>query len=98
MEEKKLKAVKESPSKENEKYQKLSYEQLNEACAQLYQQNQYLEKQLQQANLTNMFKRLDYLFMVLANESVIKDADFINDCIAEIKEAIIVKDTAQEEA
>lgn len=94
MEEKKLKpqlkVVKENKeSSENE--QKLSYEQLNNACSQLYQQNQHLVKQLQQTNMTNLFKRLDYLFMVLRYESVFKDADFVNDCITEIKEALTVE-------
>lgn len=89
MEEKKLnKNVKMGVSQKEE--QKLSYEQLNEACSQLYQQNQQLIKQLQQANLTNMFKRLDYLFMVLRYSEVIKDADFLNNCITEIKEALTI--------
>ena len=51
--------------KMEESNQRMTYEQLNEACSQLYQQNQNLLRQLQQANLTNMFKRLDYLFQVL---------------------------------
>jgi len=72
-----------------ENNQKLSYEQLNEACSQLYQQNQNLLRQLQQANLTNMFKRLDYLFNVL-NYNSLFDADFVYDCVKEIKEALTV--------
>ena len=94
MEEKKLKAVK---GGKEEKEQKLSYEQLNEVCSQLYQQNQNLIKQLQQANATNMFRRLDYLFKVLEFESVIKDSDFINSCVEEIKEAMIIPAEEKEE-
>ena len=93
MEEKKnikMEAVK-TGKDQDKKQQKLSYEQLNEVCMQLYQQNQKLTQQLQQANMTNMFARLDYLFKVLNYESVIKDAEFINSCIAEIKEAMIIK-------
>ena len=95
MEEKKLKnqtkmKVVEGNNTSKEEQQKLTYEQLNEACSQLYQQNQNLIRQLQQLNTTNMFRRLDYLFMVLKYESVIKDADFVNACIDEIKEAIII--------
>ena len=90
MEEKKLK--KESKANtEQPQEQKLSYEQLNNICSELYQQNQNLHRQLQQANMVNMFKRLDYLFMVLKYSSVFKDADFVNACIDEIKDAIIVK-------
>lgn len=93
MEEKKevkMKAVK-TENPQDKKQQKLSYEQLNDVCMQLYQQNQKLTQQLQQANMTNMFARLDYLFKVLNYESVIKDSDFINACVAEIKEAMIIK-------
>lgn len=73
---------KDSPDK------KLSYEELNNTCMQLYQQNQHLLKQMGQMNMTNMFKRLDYLFLVLKYESVIKDAEFVNACVEEIKVAI----------
>lgn len=90
MEEKKLKREPKAKA-ENPQEQKLSYEQLNNICSELYQQNQNLHRQLQQANMVNMFKRLDYLFLVLKYESVFKDADFINSCIDEIKDAIILK-------
>ena len=66
---------------------KLSYDELNETCMQLYQQNQTLMRQLAQANYTNMFKRLDYLFMVVENMEVFDD-EFINSCVDEIKEAL----------
>lgn len=84
MEEKKL------TEKNEQSAQKLTYEQLNETCMQLYQQNQVLTKQLQQSNYTNMFKRLDYLFLVLKYAEVIDDYDFVNDCIDEIKDALII--------
>lgn len=71
---------------------KLSYEDLNKVCAELSQRNQYLMQQLQQANLANMYKRLDYLFMVLQHAEVIKDADFINACVDEIKSAITIEE------
>ena len=88
MEEKKLKKV--ETAKNNESEKKLSYEELNNVCVQLEQQNQYLVRQLQQTNMVNMFKRLDYLFKVLEFSSVIKDAEFINSCVEEIKEAMTV--------
>lgn len=89
MEEKKLKAVQ---KESEEKQQKLSYEQLNEACAQLYQQNQNLARQLQQANLSNMFKRLDYLFKVLQYENVFEDRTFVDSCILEIQDALTIRE------
>ena len=91
MEEKKLKKEVKMKAEKPQDQQKLSYEQLNSICSELYQQNQNLQRQLQQANMVNLFKRLDYLFMVLKYESVFKDPDFVNDCIDEIKGAIIVK-------
>lgn len=81
----------------NETEQKLSYEQLNKVCGELSQQNQYLIKKLQENNLSNMFRRLDYLFLVLQHASVIKDSEFVNACIDEIKDAMIVpKEEAKE--
>lgn len=68
--------------------QKLTYEQLNDACNQLFQQNQYLTRQVRELNATNLFKRLDYLFKVVELSSTIKDAEFVNSCIDEIKEAM----------
>ena len=81
---------------DKEKQQKLSYEELNNTCAQLYQQNQQLLRQLSQMNMTNMFKRLDYLFLVLKYESVIKNPEFIASCVDEIKTAITVADDEED--
>jgi hypothetical protein len=85
---KKARQVEMKPIKKDNPDKKLSYEELNNTCVQLYQQNQHLLKQMSQMNMTNMFKRLDYLFMVLKYESVIKDAEFVNACVEEIKTAI----------
>ena len=81
---------------EDKKQQKLSYEDLNQACAELSQQNQqmqvYIKKlhaQIQQLGEANMMKRLDYLFQVLKYSSMF-DADFVGDCVEEIKEALII--------
>lgn len=100
MEEKKLnhaemKVVKGNESQE-EKKQKLTYEQLNETCMQLYQQNQNLMRQLQQANMTSMFKRLDYLFMVLGCADKF-DESFVKSCAVEIQNAITVEQPGDEE-
>lgn len=83
-------------SKEESSEGRLSYDQLNEACSQLYQQNQKLINQIKQMNMTNMFKRLDYLFMVLKYESAIKDADFVGNCVNEIKDALTVPEQPEE--
>ena len=96
MEEKKLKkevkmGVVKSGEESGEKKQKLTYEQLNDVCSQLYQENQKLVQRLQQQELSNMFKRLDYLFEVLKAASVIKDDAFIAQCVNEIKDAMSIR-------
>lgn len=75
---------------------KIPYDELKQRFDQLLQQNDYLVKQLYKANMTNMFKRLDYLFMVLQNSSIINDPDFIGDCVAEIKSAMTVGEDDKE--
>lgn len=92
MEEKRAKEVKMTPNHSSNKEQKLTYEQLNDACNQLFQQNQYLMKQVRELDMTNSFRRLDYLFKVIEFSSVFKDADFINSCLEEIKDAMTPSD------
>lgn len=96
MEENKAKEIKmnsvKNDSKANAPKQKLTYEQLNDVCNQLFQQNQELRKGLQEMNAVNMFKRLDYLFKVVELASTFKDSDFINSCMDEIKEALTIPD------
>ena len=83
---------------ENKKEQKkLSYEELQNVASQLSQQNQQLNIMLQQANMTNIFKRLDYLFKVLENKNCF-NSDFVITCADEIKEIITgpVEETKEE--
>ena len=61
MEEKEVKA----PNSE-----KLSYEQLENVAHQLSEQNRQLYAKLQEMQVSNMFKRLDYLFKVVENTGV----------------------------
>ena len=77
---------------------KLSYEQLNEACMQLYQQNQNLTRQVQQLNQVSMYKRLDYLFKVVEFASKPFDTDFVMNCIEEIQEALTIPEAETRES
>ncbi|MCH3980724.1 MAG: hypothetical protein LKE41_02150 [Prevotella sp.] len=77
------------------KPKKLTYEQLNDACSQLYQQNQNLLKKLQEANTYSMFKRLDYLFEVLRNKDSF-NKKFVEGCAKEIEEAISIEGPSQD--
>ena len=90
MEEQKTKIVEMQPAtKETEKPEKMSYEQLENIAHQLSEQARKLYSQLQQSNMTNMFKRLDYLFKVVENGHMFKQ-DFLEKCIAEIEEIMTV--------
>lgn len=102
MEEKKTKTMKVSAAKggksvkgTDDKQQKLTYEQLNDACTQLFQQNQQLYQKIEELNTYNAFKRLDYLFRILdSNSAAIKvdavtfDQVFVENCIKEIQDAM----------
>ena len=91
MEEKKTKTVEMNP--QNEK--KYSYEELNNIAGQLSQQNQQLYQQLQRANMTNMFKRLDYLFKVIENGAMFSSA-FTDKCIKEIEDSMTIEEEIDE--
>ena len=63
MEEQKGKVVEMQPTtKETERPEKMSYEQLENIAHQLSEQAKQLHMKLQAANMSNVFKRLDYLY------------------------------------
>lgn len=86
-------------NKEVPKQKKLSYEELENYLHQLSEQSRVLMQRLQEANMTNMFKRLDYLFKVLELENVeLFPEDFVQECIDEIISSIrIPKEVGVEE-
>ena len=97
MEEQKKKVVEMQPvTKETERPEKMSYEQLEQVAHQLSEQARQLYSQLQQSNMTNMFKRLDYLFKVVENGHMFKQ-DFLEKCIAEIEEIMTVPEETEED-
>lgn len=97
MEEQKKKIVEMQPTaKETERPEKMSYEQLEQVAHQLSEQARKLYSQLQQSNMTNMFKRLDYLFKVVENGHMFKQ-DFLEKCIAEIEELMTVPEETEED-
>ncbi len=100
MEEQKNKTV-EMPAREEKntpkKEQRYSYEELNNICIQLQQQNQKLVTQLRQMDISNAVARLNYLFKVVecANASNKDNAysftsEFVESCIKEIEETISI--------
>lgn len=91
-EQKKSKVISMNTSKTQEK--KLTYEQLNDACNQLWQQNKQLAMKNRELEQFAMNKRLDYLFQVLEFSKEFS-SDFVGTCASEIEEALTIP---QEEA
>lgn len=80
---------------EKKETKKLSYEELENVCHQLSEQSQTLYRKLQEANMTNMFKRLDYLFAVVENEGAFPE-DFTKKCIDEIITSMTIPEETEE--
>ena len=81
--------------KEKVQAEKPSYEQLERDIAGLKSMNNQLLMQLQQINMSNLFKRLDYLFKVVEFREVF-NADFAKRCADEIEGHITLPETADE--
>lgn len=63
--------------------EKLSYEQLENVAAELQNRCAKLYTELQNTNMYNVFKRLDYLFKVIENNSRFP-VEFARQCVDEI--------------
>lgn len=94
MEEQKSKITEMNPQG-TEQSQKISYEQLEQVAHQLSEQTRQLYSQLQKSNLTNMFKRLDYLFRVVENGHMFEQ-DFLKRCISEIEDIMTVPEESED--
>lgn len=75
---------------------KLTYEELENVCHQLSEQSRNLYQKLQELDLSNLFKRLDYLFRVIENKETFPD-DFIKKCVDEIMTDMTPVETPVEE-
>ena len=93
MEEQKKKVVEMKP--QVQRPEKMSYEQLENVAHQLSEQNRQLFAKLQELNMANMFKRLDYLFKVVENSRMFKQ-DFLEKCVAEIESIMTVPKQEEE--
>ena len=71
---------------------KMSYEQLENIAHQLSEQSRQLYTKLQEANMVNVFKRLDYLFKVVEHSSVF-NRRFVGKCINEIEELMTIPES-----
>lgn len=95
MEEKKEAKVVDLKPTPEERHQKMSYEQLENIAHQLSEQAKQLYARLQEANMVNMFKRLDYLFKVVENAHAFNE-EFVAKCVAEIEDLMTVPETEEE--
>lgn len=77
-----------------EQVKKFTYEQLEQIATNLSSQVQQLSVKLQEANMFNMFKRLDYCFKVLEvaqNQKIdLLKEEFVKKCANEIQELMTV--------
>lgn len=73
---------------------KFTYEQLEQIATNLSSQVQQLSVKLQESNMFNMFKRLDYCFKVLEvaqNQKIdLLKEEFVKKCANEIQELMTV--------
>ena len=74
---------------------KLTYDQLNDACIQLSQQNRQLIMRNRELENFAMNKRLDYLFKVLEYSNKFS-SDFIVSCVSEIEQAMTIPQEPEE--
>ena len=95
-ENKKIMEGTESQPQAMEESQKMTYEQLEQVAHQLSEQARQLYRKLQEANMINMFKRLDYLFKVVENKDNFGE-EFVHSCVAEIQDILTVTDEAENE-
>ena len=72
-----------------ENKEKLSYEQLEEVARQMEGQLRQVYAKLQEANMNNLFKRLDFLFKVLETEHMFP-LGFVQKCADEIKSILTI--------
>ena len=72
-----------------ENKEKLSYEQLEEVARQMEGQLRQVYAKLQEANMNNLFKRLDFLFKVLEMEQMFQ-LEFVQKCADEIKSILTI--------
>lgn len=85
-----------SANRQQTERKKLTYEQLNDACNQLWQQNKQLIERNRELEQYAMNKRMDYLFKVLELSNSFS-SDFIINCASEIEEVMTISQDLEEQ-
>ena len=91
-----MEVVKNENEKSLKNKEKMSYEELENIAHQLSEQSRVLMQKLQEANMGNMFKRLDYLFKIIEFEHMF-DGNFIDKCIKEVQDMISIPEEESNE-
>ena len=81
---------------EEEKNEVIAPSKTEAENALLKKQVDYLAQQLHQANLANMFKRMDYLFKVVEYSRSFR-AEFVASCIEEIEQMMTLPEEEKTE-
>lgn len=79
------------------KSQKMTYEQLEAVAHQLSEQNRELYAKLQQLDMINIFKRLDYLFKIVENQTKF-NKKFVDKSKEEIEALMTIPEKEQGDA
>lgn len=72
---------------------KLTYEELEQKCVEIMNQNRYITTQAQKMQEALAYRRIDYLFKVL-DKADLFSTTFVNDIVKEIEDTLT---TVQEE-
>lgn len=73
---------------------KLTYEQLNDACNQLFQQNKQLVQKVKELEQFCLNKRLECLFKIIENSAKFTET-FVKACTDEIEDAMTIPDVSE---
>lgn len=83
----------------NPQPKKYSYEELNNICHQLSEENEALVMRLKERAIEQVFRRLDYLFAVINNSEKFGDKylEFVEKCKKEIVDLMTIPEQPKEE-
>ena len=92
-----MKVVNTKESKEQSK--KYTYEELEQICAKVVEDNRNMVAQLRRMQQNYLFQRIDFLLKIIGLADKFNDAEFINTCVDEVKTAMIIpeEETKEEE-
>ena len=80
----------------NPTVEKKTYEQLEAENNQIKQQAEAMYRQMQQMNMANVFKRLDYLFSVIKERTAFPQ-EFVEKCTNEIVNLLTIPEEQKQE-